>query len=90
MTAIPGMNRLAVVEVKGSIYSFKDDPLSKTNERELFADLSKIRKDFYRAYGLAFHPRFAENRYCYISYVLQPKTPAPPSAPGASPAPAQK
>src|SRR5439155_14096512 len=26
---------------------------------------------FYALYGLAFHPRFAENRYCYICYTLQ-------------------
>ncbi len=75
MVAIPGTNRLAVVEVKGHIYSFDDNPLGDSAERDLFADLSKVHKDFYRAYGLTFHLRFEENRYCYVSYVLQPKTP---------------
>src|SRR5205085_11962774 len=26
-------------------------------------------------YGLAFHPRFAKNRYCYVCYVLDGKNP---------------
>lgn len=75
MTAIPGTNRLVVVEVKGKIYSFEDRPLEKELPRDLFADVSGIHKDFYRAYGLAFHTKFEENRFCYVSYVLQPDTP---------------
>lgn len=75
LTAIPGTNRLAMVEVKGKIYSFENRPLDKGVPRDLFADVSKIHKDFYRAYGLAFHPRFEQNRLCYVSYVLQPDTP---------------
>src|SRR5262249_43662888 len=30
-------------------------------------------KDVEAVYGLAFHPKFAENRYCYVCYTLRGK-----------------
>ena len=75
LVAIPGTNRLVVVEVNGKLWSFENSPLADKSERDLFADLKTIDPQFNLAYGLTFHPKFADNRYCYISYVLQPKTP---------------
>jgi putative heme-binding domain-containing protein len=75
VAAIPGTNRLAIVEVDGNIYSIENRPDAERVERDLFADIKPRDPDFTRLYGLTFHPRFAENRYCYVSYVLKPKTP---------------
>ena len=46
-----------------------------SSSRDLFADIKQRDPNFARLYGFAFHPRFAENRYCYISYVLKDRTP---------------
>src|SRR5262245_32794746 len=71
-------DRLFVGEHFGKIFSFRDDP--STPKADLFIDLKKglpgwDPKDksriFDALYGLAFHPRFAENRYCYICYTVQ-------------------
>src|SRR5262249_17332283 len=43
--------------------------------RDLFGDIKDRDPAFTKLYGFAFHPRFAENRYCYISYVTQNGTP---------------
>ena len=75
MAAIPGTNRLVVVEVNGKLFSFENRPEASDIKRDLFADLKPIDPKFHLVYGIAFHPKFAENRYCYVSYVLQPKTP---------------
>jgi uncharacterized repeat protein (TIGR03806 family) len=80
MARAPGGKRLFVGEHYGKIFSFPDD--QNCAKADLFIDLPKeIRtwgpkkngKRFDALYGLAFHPRFAENRYCYICYVLQGK-----------------
>ncbi|HEY8506581.1 MAG TPA: PQQ-dependent sugar dehydrogenase, partial [Gemmataceae bacterium] len=78
ITHLPGSGRLFVGEQAGRIYSFPNDPACK--KPDLFIDLDAELKSIDRAkspgvaalYGLAFHPKFAENRYCYICYVLKP------------------
>ncbi len=74
----PVGDRLFVGEQFGKIFSFRDDP--NTVKADLFIDLKQgipgwDPKDksriFDALYGLAFHPRFAENRYCYICYTVQ-------------------
>lgn len=57
----PGLDRLFVVERYGKIFSFANDPAAA--EGELFLDLGKV------IYSLAFHPRFAENGYVYLTYM---------------------
>src|SRR5687768_7258950 len=59
-TIAPGIDRLFIVERFGKIFSLPND--SAASEAELFLDLGKV------AYGLAFHPRFAENGYVYVTY----------------------
>lgn len=71
MVAIPGTNRLAVLEVKGLVYSFENKPEAADLDRDLFADLKKLHPQFNQVYGLAFHPRFADNRTCFVCYVLK-------------------
>ena len=69
LTSAPGTDRLFVVELKGKIYSFSSRDGQKA--AQLVTDLGPAIKDFNQVYGLAFHPRFAENRFCYIAYVKQ-------------------
>ena len=75
----PGLNRFFVGEQAGKIYSFRNDP--KCDKADLFFDLTtelhswdknKVR-GIEALYGLAFHPQFAKNRYCYVCYVVASK-----------------
>jgi uncharacterized repeat protein (TIGR03806 family) len=77
----PGLDRFFVGEHAGKIFSFPNDP--KCDKADLFLDLttelhswdtSKVR-GIEALYGLAFHPQFAKNRYCYVCYVVASKTP---------------
>ncbi len=69
--------RFFVAEQAGPIYSFPAN--NDAAKRDLFIDMSKEIhswpktsrvKGVGNVYGLAFHPQFAKNRYCYICYVL--------------------
>src|SRR5262249_33200155 len=76
----PGMNRFFVAEHQGKVYSFPMD--ENCGKADLFLDPNadihswdpkgKV-KNIDTVYGLAFHPRFEKNRYCYICYVLNSK-----------------
>jgi putative heme-binding domain-containing protein len=79
LTNAPGTDRLFVAEQHGKIYSISND--SHTAAADLFLDcaalvsgLTNERQEdlaFEAVYGLTFHPRFAENRYCYVCYVAR-------------------
>ena len=69
LTHAPGTNRLFVVELNGKILSF--DPSSKPRAADLAVDFADTVTGLTRVYGLAFHPRFATNRHCYICYVTK-------------------
>lgn len=80
LTHAPGTPRLFVAEQHGRIFSFPNDPAC--SQPDLFIDLKKdlqsIKPDgpasgVRDCYGLAFHPDFEKNRYCYICYVLNAK-----------------
>ncbi|HLJ93421.1 MAG TPA: PQQ-dependent sugar dehydrogenase [Gemmataceae bacterium] len=81
ITNAPGTDRLFVGEHAGKLCSFPNDPTR--DKADLFLDLTKELqswdrtkvKDVDAVYGLAFHPKFAQNRYCYVCYVLNSKTP---------------
>jgi putative heme-binding domain-containing protein len=80
ITSAPGTERLFVGEHAGKLYSFPKDPACV--QADMFLDLTKLQswdpkgkvKGVGAVYGLAFHPRFAENRLCYVCYVLDSKT----------------
>jgi putative heme-binding domain-containing protein len=72
---VRGGDRFFVGEHAGKIFSFPDD--QKVKKADLFFDLTtELRWDKKKVagidavYGLAFHPNFAKNRYCYVCYVL--------------------
>lgn len=77
----PGTGRLFVCENAGKIFSFPNKP--DVSKADLAIDVSKDLSSwkvgekqvdgFDAVYGLTFHPKFKENRYCYISYVLRGK-----------------
>jgi len=80
LTRAPGTERWFVAEHAGKIYSFpKDDRCARADlffdlTREVHSwDKSSNVKGVGAVYGLAFHPQFAKNRYCYICYVLDSK-----------------
>ncbi len=64
-----GSDRLFVAERYGKIYSFPNDP--RVERAALFLDLGKV------IYGMAFHPKFAENGYVYVTYLADPKAELP-------------
>jgi putative heme-binding domain-containing protein len=80
ITSAPGTERLFVGEQEGKLYSFPKEPAC--SKADLFLDLTTQLHSWDRAgkvkgvgalYGLAFHPQFARNRYCYVCYVLDSK-----------------
>lgn len=71
LVAVPGTNRLLALEVAGKIFSFENRPEEETTKTDLFGDIQEREPNFGRLYGFAFHPRFVENRVCFISYVLK-------------------
>jgi uncharacterized repeat protein (TIGR03806 family) len=79
LTTAQGLNRFFVCEQAGKIFSFPIDP--DVAKADLVIDLAKELHSWDKdkvsgtgdLYGLAFHPRFAKNRYCYICYILNGK-----------------
>jgi putative heme-binding domain-containing protein len=72
LTRAPGSGRLFVVELRGAVYAFPDDP--GCDRPDLVADLAQI-PGHRQTYGLAFHPRFADNRQVFLCYVLEARDP---------------
>ena len=75
MARAPASNRLFVGEQAGKIFSFPNE--EKVSKTDLFLDLNALTswdgarvRGIEALYGLAFHPKFAQNRYCYVCYVL--------------------
>jgi glucose/arabinose dehydrogenase len=68
LAAVPGTRRLAVAQRDGKVFTFPNDP--KTKKADLLLDVKK------GLYALAFHPRFAENGYVFVTYIAEPDKPA--------------
>jgi putative heme-binding domain-containing protein len=79
LTAASWTPRFFVAEHGGKLYSFP--PYPKCKKADLFLDPTRDLihlKDpgvagLDTVYGLAFHPQFKKNHYCYICYVLNSK-----------------
>jgi putative heme-binding domain-containing protein len=75
ITRAPGTRRLFVGDFHGKIVSFPEDPA--VDHADLVIDFKRERPgaDFvHYVYGVAFHPRFEENRYVYVCYILHPES----------------
>ena len=69
MTFVPGSNRLIVVEHFGKVHSFEQRP--DVSQAELFLDVAKVLGvERINTLGIAFHPRFRDNGFFFISYRL--------------------
>lgn len=66
---IPNSRRFGVATRPGKIYTFENRP--DVARADLLIDIGKT------TYGVVFHPRFAENRFFYVTYVLDAKTTEP-------------
>ena len=68
IAAIPGTNRLAVLERAGTVRMFRDDPAG--GPATVLLDLGRTAPGPAGGVGLAFHPQFQSNGYVYVTYVL--------------------
>lgn len=80
LTFMPGADRLVVCEERGKIFSFPNRPDAR--DPVVFFDAAADVKNFEltpgaaafdRNYAVAFHPKFRENRLCFIAYTLKGK-----------------
>ncbi|MDP4219826.1 MAG: PQQ-dependent sugar dehydrogenase [Bacteroidota bacterium] len=72
-TAGDGSDRIFIVEQKGKIYLFHNDPATST--KKVFLDLSgTVSQSLGETglLGLAFHPDFKNNGYFYVNYTSSP------------------
>lgn len=73
LLSVPGADRMLVVEVNGSIHTFRNTP--DVDSKELVADLRKatptVDGNGRRVYGFAFHPRFKQNHQVFICYLTK-------------------
>jgi putative heme-binding domain-containing protein len=81
VTRCPGTDRLFVGEQEGKLFSVANRPDAQA---DLFFDARKEVKTIDRLpgakgvnelYGLVFHPKFEQNRTCFVCYTLAPKEP---------------
>ncbi len=80
LVPFPGGKRYVLVEEKGMLYTFRNDPAC--DKADLFIDLPKeIRgwekiegcRGIRQSFSIAFDPRFEKNLQCYVMYVLGSK-----------------
>ncbi len=69
----PDSKRFVVVEQKGRVLLVEDRP--DVSETELMLDGANDIPELTIIYGLAFHPRFSENRLCYLCYITRREQP---------------
>jgi putative heme-binding domain-containing protein len=72
LVAVPNSNQMLVLEVNGKVWSFDNN--NGTSERHLVCDLKSI-DGVTRVYGIAFHPKFEQNRSVFLCYVLDANNP---------------
>lgn len=63
----PGSDRLFIVEQGGKLFSFRND--ANVKSADLVVDFAKEVAGLKSVYALAFHPKFEQNRYCYVCYI---------------------
>lgn len=66
MVPVPGLKQWLVVENSGKIWSVPNDLTATT--RDLAIDLKALHPAVDHAYGVAFHPKFSDNKQVFITY----------------------
>ncbi len=71
VTALPGSDRLVVLEESGRLFSFT--PSADPKKADFFGELAAFDSEINSSYALTFHPRFAENRFVFtwVNYDLK-------------------
>jgi putative heme-binding domain-containing protein len=67
LIAVPGQGRMLAVEKAGQILSFPNQPKGAVMA-DLVIDLKASHPKLDYAYGVAFHPRYRENREIFLTY----------------------
>ncbi len=74
LVTAPGSTRLFVAERYGKVLSFENEP--GADRTDVFLDLhealGRATPKSLSIYGLAFHPRFGEDRSVFVTYILDP------------------
>lgn len=70
LATAPGSDRFFVVERNGRILSFV--PSAGGEDPQTVLELKPGRPDLGNAYGIAFHPKWRENRRVFVTYTLKP------------------
>ncbi|MFM7150236.1 MAG: hypothetical protein ACKO23_10380, partial [Gemmataceae bacterium] len=74
----PVDDRFYVLEQEGKVYSFA--PSSAVEKADLILDLPRdlksckpdtVVRQFTAAYSMTFHPRFEQNRHCFLCYAVE-------------------
>jgi putative heme-binding domain-containing protein len=80
LVPFPGGKRYVLVEEKGALYTFRNDPA--VEKPDLFIDLAKEIRGWEKidrcrgvgqSFAIVFDPGFEKNRLCYVMYVLASK-----------------
>jgi putative heme-binding domain-containing protein len=71
MVPVPETAQWLIMEHGGKIWCVDDDVM--TEKADLALDLKKRHPGSIRAYGMAFHPRFRENREIFLTYTVGDK-----------------
>lgn len=71
MVAVPGVHRFAAVENTGKVFTFADTPDAAS--QHLLIDLKAKHEKLSHAYGIAFHPKWRENGWVFITYTMGDK-----------------
>ncbi|MGI9467308.1 MAG: PQQ-dependent sugar dehydrogenase [Rubripirellula sp.] len=70
LMAVPGTNKMMILEVTGKLFAFENDVSCES--AELVVDFNPLMDKFRRAYGFALHPEFATNRQLFVAYAGDP------------------
>jgi glucose/arabinose dehydrogenase len=73
LTAMPGTDRLVLVEREAKIHSFPNR--ADIEKPELFADMKGLDREIQETYSIAFHPGFLTNRYIFVFYIYKAELP---------------
>lgn len=68
MDKVPGTNLLIIGELAGRLLTFPEDP--KADSPATALEIKKVHPEMGSLYGLAFHPKFAENRQVFLCYTM--------------------
>ena len=71
MIAMPAAHRFAAVENTGKIFTFADTPDAAS--QHLLIDLKAKHEKLSHAYGIAFHPKWRENGFVFVTYTIGDK-----------------